>query len=47
MSRGAKIILWILFLALVVVVFVWQGRQRLQRDEVQSIEAVQAEEVFP
>lgn len=47
MSRGAKIILWILFLALVVVVFVWQGRQRLQRDEVQSIEAVQAEEGIP
>jgi RND family efflux transporter MFP subunit len=47
MSRGAKIILWILFLALVVVVFVWQGRQRLQQDEVQSIEAVQAQEGIP
>ncbi len=47
MSRGAKIILWILILALVVVVFVWQGRQRLQRTEVLSIEAVQEEEGIP
>ncbi len=47
MSRGAKIILWILILALVVVVFVWQGRQRLQKTEVLSIEAVQEDEGIP
>jgi membrane fusion protein, multidrug efflux system len=47
MSRGIKIFFWILFLALVVVVFVWQGRSRLQTDEVLSIEDVQATEGIP
>ncbi len=47
MSRGAKIFLWILFLALVVLVFVWQGRARLQKDEVLGIEDVQTENGIP
>jgi len=47
MSRGAKSILWIVILAVVVLVFVWQGRQRLRKDEVLSIEAVQEAEGIP
>ena len=47
MNRGAKIFLWILGLAIVVVIFGWQASQRLQKDEVLSIEDVQAEQGIP
>ena len=47
MNRGAKIFLWILALVVVVAAFGWQARQRLQKDEVLSIEDVQAERGIP
>jgi RND family efflux transporter MFP subunit len=47
MSRGAKIGIWILVLAAVVVVFVITGARRLQKEEVQSIESVQEREGVP
>jgi len=47
MSRGAKIALWILLIAVLALVFYRQGRKRLRKDEALSIEAVQSERGIP
>ena len=47
MSRGAKAGIWILILIVVIVVFVMTARQRLEKEEVQSIEDVQEIEGIP
>ena len=47
MSRGIKITLWIVVVVVVAAAFALQARQRLQRDEVLSIEAVQEAEGIP
>ncbi len=47
MSRGAKIGLWVLILAAAVAVFAVTGARRLKKEDVESIESVQAAEGIP